>query len=96
MHGIFDKKTIVQLQTSILLYVDDLLIRGGDLVAIKKLKSILNTKLEMKDMDEVHYFLDINVIHTLRGILLCQHNILNLLSNSVWWIAILSCMTLLD
>ena len=66
---------------AILLYVDDLIIGGVDLAAVQKTKSLLSNKFEMKDLGELHYFLGIEVIRTLDGMLLTQlHYELNLLS----------------
>ena len=52
----------------ILLYVDDLVIGGKDLAEINKVKSLLSSRFEMKDLHELHYFLGIEVIRTLVGI----------------------------
>ena len=49
----------------ILWYVDDLVITGPDLAAISKVKSQLSKAFEMKDLGDLHYFLGIEVIHTL-------------------------------
>ena len=45
----------------IILYVDDVVIGGEQLVNINKVKSLLSGKFEMKDMKELHYFLGIEV-----------------------------------
>ena len=45
----------------IILYVDDLAIRGLHLVDINKVKSLLSNKFKMTDMKELHYFLGIEV-----------------------------------
>ena len=64
----------------IILYVDDLVIGGEHLIDINKVKSLLSNKFEMTDMKELHYFLGIEVIRTLAGIMIFQqHYILNLL-----------------
>ena len=64
----------------IILYVDDLVIGGENLVEINKVKSLLSDKFEMTDMKELHYFLGIEVIRTPAGIIISQrHYILNLL-----------------
>ena len=52
---------------AILLYVGNLIIGGVDLAAIQKTKSLLSNRFEMKDLGELHYFLGIEVIHTLDG-----------------------------
>ena len=64
----------------IILYVDDLVIGGKDLAEINKVKILLSGRFEMKDLNELHYFLGIEVIRTPVGILISQrHYVLNLL-----------------
>ena len=46
----------------VILCVDDLVIGGEQLVEINKVKSLLFGKFEMKDMEELHYFLGIELI----------------------------------
>ena len=46
---------------SILLYVDDLVIAGGDLGEIDRVKSQLAASFDMKDLGDIHYFLGIKV-----------------------------------
>ena len=59
----------------ILLYVDDLVITGPDLAKICRVKSQLT-----RDLGDFHYFLGIEVIHTLDNILLSsRHYVLNML-----------------
>ena len=53
----------------IILYVDDLVIGGEELADINKVKSLLFGKFEMKDMEELHYLLGIEVIWTPKGII---------------------------
>ena len=59
---------------SILLYVDDLVITGADLGEIYRMKSQLATSFDMKDVVDLHYFLKIEVIRTLEGILISQRH----------------------
>ena len=60
--------------------MDDLVIGGEHLVDIDHIKKLLSSRFKMKDMTEVHYFLGIEVIRTLDGIMLSQrHYILNVL-----------------
>ena len=64
----------------IILYVDDLVIGGKNLADINKVKSLLSGRFKIKDMQELHYFLTIEVIRTLVKIMIFQrHYILNLL-----------------
>ena len=58
----------------IILYVDDLVIGGVNIVAINKVKSLLSGKFEMTDMKELHYFLGIEVIQTSAGIMTSQRH----------------------
>jgi hypothetical protein len=56
----------------IVIYVDDLIITGDSDVDISDLKKLLKQKFEMKDVGELHYFLNIEVIHSPNGIWLLQ------------------------
>ena len=58
----------------IIIYVDDLMIGREYLADINKVKMLLSGKFEMKDMNELHYFLGIEVIRTDDGIMLSKHN----------------------
>jgi len=46
----------------IVIYVDDLIITGDNDANISDLKKLLKQKIEMKDLRELHYFFDIEVI----------------------------------
>ena len=64
----------------LVLYVDDLVITGADLAKIDHVKFQLLASLEMKDLGDLHFFLAIEVIHTLNDILLTQrHYVSNML-----------------
>ena len=64
----------------ILLYIDDLVVTGPDLAKIGQVKSQLSDAFEVKDLGDLHYFLEIEVIHAPDGILLSQqHYMLNML-----------------
>ena len=65
---------------TILLYVDDLVIAGADQDDIGRVKFQLATSFDMKDLGELHYFLGIELIRTLEGILINQrHYVLSML-----------------
>ena len=68
---------------SILLYVDDLVITGADLGEIDRVKLQLAASFNMKYLGDLHYFLGIEVIRTLKGILLMsqRHYVLSMLFN---------------
>ena len=64
----------------IIIYVDDLVIGGENLVDIEHIKKLLSSRFEMKDMKEFHYFLRIEVIQIPDSIMHSQrHYFLNLL-----------------
>jgi hypothetical protein len=56
----------------IVIYVDDLIITRDSDVDIYDLKKLLKQKFEMKDLGKLCYFLDIEVIRSLKGIWLLQ------------------------
>ncbi len=56
----------------IVIYVDDLIITGDSGADISDLKKLLKQNFEMKDLGELRYFLDIEVIHSPKGIWLLQ------------------------
>ncbi|GJW75060.1 putative RNA-directed DNA polymerase [Tanacetum coccineum] len=56
----------------LLVYVDDILITGNDLIEIEKCKDLLNSKFLIKDLGELKYFLGIEVIKNDCGICLSQ------------------------
>ncbi|WMV49467.1 hypothetical protein MTR67_042852 [Solanum verrucosum] len=65
-----DMKNCIQL--NVLVYVDDLIIFGNDLSAIRKFKSYLSDCFHMKDLGALKYFLGIEVARNSEGIFLCQ------------------------
>ncbi len=56
----------------VIVNVDDLIAIGDSDVNIFDLKKLLKQKFEMKDLEELRYFLDIEVIQSLKGISLLQ------------------------
>ena len=64
----------------LILYVDDLVIGGESLTETQKIINLLLEKFEMKILNDLHYFLGIDVIQTQEGFLLSQqHYVLNLI-----------------
>ena len=62
------------------MYVDDLVIADANLAEIGRIKSQLVASFDMKDLGDLHYFLGIDVIRTLEGILISQrHYVLSML-----------------
>ena len=65
---------------SLLLYVDDLVITRSDLDEIDHVKSQLAASFDMKDLEDLHYFLGFEVIRIPEGILVSQqHHVLSML-----------------
>ncbi|KAL9241264.1 hypothetical protein vseg_015395 [Gypsophila vaccaria] len=72
-------KGLVQL--NVLVYVDDLLISGNDIVVMSAFKDYLHSCFHMKDLGVLKYFLGIEVARNSDGIFLCQRKyILDIIS----------------
>lgn len=56
----------------LLVYVDDLLITGNSKKLVVELKSVLEYKFKMKDLSELRYFLGLEILWNLEGIVLTQ------------------------
>uniref|UniRef100_A0A3Q7IGL9 Reverse transcriptase Ty1/copia-type domain-containing protein n=1 Tax=Solanum lycopersicum TaxID=4081 RepID=A0A3Q7IGL9_SOLLC len=67
----------------VLIYVDDLLITGGNESLIREAKEALHQKFKLKDFGEIKYFLDIEVLRYKTGVILNQRKyILELISDT--------------
>jgi hypothetical protein len=65
----------------ITIYVDDLIVGGGNEKEVEHVKSLLKQKFDMKDLGELQFFLGIEVIRMPEGIwLLQQQYVLDMLS----------------
>jgi Reverse transcriptase (RNA-dependent DNA polymerase) len=53
-------------------YVDDMIIIGDDEGEIAQLKAILGNKFEVKDLRQLRYFLEIEIAHGAKEIVLSQ------------------------
>ncbi|GJX90221.1 ribonuclease H-like domain-containing protein [Tanacetum coccineum] len=58
--------------STLLVYVDDIIITGNSLTEIEKVKQFLKTKFMIKDLGKLEYFLGIKVSDTPKGICLNQ------------------------
>ena len=54
--------------TTVLIYVDDMIIIGNDPNSIKQLKLLFNSQFKIKDLGKLKYFLRIEVAHSIKGI----------------------------
>ena len=59
--------------TVVLVYVDDILIAGNDLIVITNLKNFLADQFKLKGLGTLKYFLGLEVARSLSGIFLSQH-----------------------
>ena len=56
----------------LVVYVDDIIVSGGDTLAIKEVKSQLKKNFHTKDMGQLRYFLGIEVANGRHGLILSQ------------------------
>ena len=56
----------------IVVYVDDVLFTGTDLVEIQQLKAFLHDSFKIKDLGKLHYFLGLEILYKTDGILISQ------------------------
>ena len=67
----------------LVVYVDDIIITGDDMVGISSLKSFLHRQFYTKDLGMLKYFLGIEVMRSKRGTFLSQRKyVLDLLSET--------------
>jgi Reverse transcriptase (RNA-dependent DNA polymerase) len=67
----------------LIVYVDDIVLTGNDLVEMKRLKASLAKEFKMKDLGELCYFLGIEVARSKKGVVLLQQRyVLDLLSDT--------------
>ncbi len=81
-HSVFYRQSDVGV-ILLVVYVDDIIITGDDSVGISSLKSFLHTKFNTKDLDQLKYFLGIEVSRSNKGIFLSQRKyVLDLLEET--------------
>lgn len=54
------------------MYVDNIVVSGGDERGIPETKAWLKSKLHIKDLGQLHYVLGLEVLRDKQGIYLCQ------------------------
>lgn len=58
--------------TTVLIYVDDMVVIGNDIQDIQEVKSLLSQSFHMKDLGELRYFLGLEITRNEQGIFLSQ------------------------
>ena len=82
-HTLFIKHSSNGELTALLVYVDDIIVTGNDMIEREKLKTELAREFEMKDLGRLKYFLGIEVAYSKEGIFLSQRKyILDLLKDT--------------
>jgi hypothetical protein len=68
---------------ALLVYVDDIILAGTDLIEFSRIKAILDSKFKIKDLGVLKYFLGLEVAHSEQGIAISQRKYcLDLLKDS--------------
>ncbi|KAM2750693.1 hypothetical protein EV2_029442 [Malus domestica] len=81
-HTLFLKRRMSKL-TTLIIYVDDMIVTGDDKEEISRLKDYIATEFEMKDLGGLKYFLGIEVARSKQGIFLSQRKyVLDLLAET--------------
>ena len=69
--------------TLVLVYVDDIIVTGNNINEIKKIKSLLKEKFDIKDLGFLKYFLGIEVAYSKQGLFISQRKyVLDLLEET--------------
>ncbi|KAB1214818.1 Retrovirus-related Pol polyprotein from transposon TNT 1-94 [Morella rubra] len=58
--------------TALLLYVDDIILAGDDLLVLNDFKSVIDQQFHIKDLGQLKCFLGLEVAHSSAGISVCQ------------------------
>ncbi|XP_026394546.1 uncharacterized protein LOC113289229 [Papaver somniferum] len=61
-----------KIQLNVVVYVDDLIVAGNDLVALDQFKLYLGQCFKMKDLGKLKYFLGLEVAQSAQGFYICQ------------------------
>ena len=70
-HTLFIKQKLGKV-IALIVYVDDMVVTGNDSMEITALQRKLASEFELKDLDNLKYFLGIEVVRSALGISLCQ------------------------
>ena len=82
-HTMFIKQSEEGLKIVLIVYVDDIILTGDDTYEMERLKRILATEFEVKNLGQMRYFLGMEVARSKKGICVSQRKyILDLLSET--------------
>ena len=70
-HSLFIKQHL-QSFTALLVYVDDIVLSGNDLLEIKSITQLLDEVFKIKDLGDLKFFLGLEVARSKQGINICQ------------------------
>jgi len=70
-HSLFLKQHL-QSSTTLLLYVDDIVLSGNDLLEIKSITQLLDQVFKIKDLGDLKFFLGFEVARSKQRINICQ------------------------
>src|SRR5262245_56900321 len=70
-------------KTILIVYVDDIILTGDNIVEIERLKRIMASEFEVKDLGQVRYFLGMEIARSTKGISVSQRKyVLDLLTET--------------
>ena len=59
---------------AILVYVDDIIVAGPNPCIVSTVKDFLHTKFKLKDLGHLKFFLGLEIVKSVAGIMVCQRN----------------------
>ncbi|TYK04990.1 putative mitochondrial protein [Cucumis melo var. makuwa] len=89
-HILFTKVSKTRKIAILIVYVDDIVLTGDDPIEISQLKQRMGDEFEIKDLENLKYFLGMEVARSKEGNFVSQRKYtLDLLTETVWWDVIL-------